>query len=177
MHWLDIVIIAALLLIAALGWRIGFLRNAVVLIAVVVGVVLAGSFHERVIVDLAISDDPTAQMRFASFVAIVLVVVLLGAVAGAFLRGAASVLMLGWADRAAGLIFGALAALIVLQALIAVAVAAPLPGAPEQIGQSEIGARMMDNIPVVRALLPESFDIAIRDFLDGVGQTSDSIGL
>lgn len=177
MHWLDIVIIAAILLIAALGWRIGFLRNAVVLIAVVVGVVLAGSFHERVIIDLAISDDPTAQMRFASFVAIVLVVVLLGAVAGAFLRGAASVLMLGWADRAAGLIFGALAALIVLQALIAVAVAAPLPGAPEQIGQSEIGARMMDNIPVVRALLPESFDIAIRDFLDGVGQTSDSIGL
>lgn len=177
MHWLDIVIIAAILLIAALGWRIGFLRNAVVLIAVVVGVVLAGSFHERVIVDLAISDNPTAQMRFASFVAIVFVVVLLGAVAGAFLRGAASVLMLGWADRAAGLIFGALAALIVLQALIAVAVAAPLPGAPEQIGQSEIGARMMDNIPVVRALLPESFDIAIRDFLDGVGQTSDSIGL
>lgn len=177
MHWLDIVIIVAILLIAALGWRIGFLRNAVVLIAVVVGVVLAGSFHERVIVDLAISDDPTPQMRFASFVAIVLVVVLLGAVAGAFLRGAAGVLMLGWADHAAGLIFGALAALLILQALIAVAVAAPLPGAPEQIGQSEIGARMMDNIPVVRALLPESFDIAIRDFLDGIGETGESIGL
>lgn len=177
MHWLDIVIIVAALLIAALGWRIGFLRNAVVLIAVIVGVVLAGSFHERVITDLAISDNPTAQMRFASFVAIVLVVVLLGAVIGAFMRGAASVLMLGWADRAAGLIFGVLAALLVIQALIAVAVAAPLPGAPEQIGQSEIGARLIDNIPVVRALLPESFDIAIRDFLDGIGETGESIGL
>lgn len=177
MHWLDIVIVVAILLLAALGWRIGFLRNAVVLVAAIVGVVLAGAYHERVIVDLAISENPTAQMRFASFIAIVLVLLLLGGLAGAFLRGAASVLMLGWADRAAGLVFGALAALLIIQALIAIAVAAPLPGAPEELGQSEIGRRLMDNIPVVRALLPEAFDIAIGEFLDGIGSAGDTIGL
>ena len=177
MHWLDIVIVVAILLLAALGWRIGFLRNAVVLVAAIVGVVLAGAYHERVIVDLAISENPTAQMRFASFIAIVLVLLLLGGLAGAFLRGAASVLMLGWADRAAGLVFGALAALLIIQALIAIAVAAPLPGAPEELGQSEIGRRLMDNIPVVRALLPEAFDIALGEFLDGIGSARDTVGL
>ena len=177
MHWLDITIIVAVALIAALGWRLGFLRNAVVLIAVAVGVVLAGAYHERVIVDLAIADEPTAQMRFASFVAIVGVVVLLGGIAGALLRTAASVLMLGWADRSAGLVFGALAALILTQALIAVAVYAPLPGAAEELGRSTLGALMMEGAPVVRTLLPEAFDLAIHNFLDGIEDTPRSLGL
>lgn len=177
MHWLDIVIVVAILLLAALGWRIGFLRNAVVLVAAVVGVVLAGAYHERVLTDLAIADEPTAQMRFASFVAIVMVVLLLGGVIGALLRGAASVLMLGWADRSAGLVFGAIAGLLLVQALIAVAVYAPLPGAAEELGQSRLGELMMDSAPLVRALLPESFDLAILDFIEGIQDAPDSLGL
>ena len=177
MHWLDIVIIVAVLLIAALGWRIGFLRNAVVLIAVVVGVVLAGSFHERVIVDLAISDDPTPQMRFASFVAIVLVVVLLGAVAGAFLRGAArrADARLGRPRRRPH--------------LRRARRPADPPGPDRRRRRRPPARRARTNRtvrnrrahdgqhPVVRALLPNTFDIAIREFLDGIGETGESIGL
>ena len=87
MHWLDIAIIVIVAVPALAGWRLGFVRKAVLLLAVSVGVAVAGAYHERVIIDLAIAETPTAEMRFASFAAIVAVVVVLGAVAGLLLRG------------------------------------------------------------------------------------------
>ena len=177
MHWLDIGIIVVVALLAIVGWRLGFMRKAVVLLAVVAGVVVAGAYHERVIVDLAIADVPTAEMRFASFVVIVGVIVVVGAFAGALLRGTADMLMLGWADRSAGLVFGLAVGVLVVQALIAVSVYAPLPGASAELGQSQLGAVMMDNVPVVRALLPESFDLAIHEFLAGLDEVPGTLGL
>ncbi len=177
MHWLDITIAVIVALPALAGWRLGFVRKAVLLLAVSVGVAVAGAYHERVIIDLAIAETPTAEMRFASFAAIVAVVVVLGAVAGLLLRGAAGLLMLGWADRSAGLVFGAAVGVLIVQALIAVAIYAPLPGASAEVGQSRLGAVMMDNVPVVRALLPGSFDLAIHEFLIGLDEVPQSLGL
>ena len=176
-HWLDITIAVIVALPALAGWRLGFVRKAVLLLAVSVGVAVAGAYHERVIIDLAIAETPTAEMRFASFAAIVAVVVVLGAVAGLLLRGAAGLLMLGWADRSAGLVFGAAVGVLIVQALIAVAIYAPLPGASAEVGQSRLGAVMMDNVPVVRALLPGSFDLAIHEFLFGLDEVPQSLGL
>ena len=85
--------------------------------------------------------------------------------------------MLGWADRSAGLVFGAAVGVLIVQALIAVAIYAPLPGASAEVGQSRLGAVMMDNVPVVRALLPGSFDLAIHEFLIGLDEVPPSLGL
>ena len=177
MHWIDIAILVLVVVLAVAGWRLGFLRKAVLLGASLVAVLVAGAYHERVIVDLAIADEPTAIMRFASFVAIATVIVVLGGVAGALLRGTADVLMLGWADRAAGLVFGLMISVVLVQALIAVAVYAPLPGAPAEVAQSQLGAVMLNNVPVVRALLPDSFDVALHEFLAGLEDAPIPLGL
>lgn len=178
LDWIDLVIVAVAIGIGVWGWRIGILRACVALLAIVVGVLLAGMYHERVFVDLAIAETPSGAMRTASFIVILGLVSLGGYMIGTFLRGLASVLLLGWADRAAGALFGVLFGLLLAQATIAIVVLAGLDDANGEIGKSVIGWAMMDNVPVVRALLPSDFDLAIQQFVadvDTVRSTTDGV--
>ena len=175
LSWVDLGIVLFVLGVGLAGWRVGILRMLVMLGAVVVGVVLAGMYHERVFVDLAISEEPTGVMLAASFAVIVLLVTVGGAVAGAFLRGVAAVLLLGWADRAAGALFGVLFGLLLAQAALAIVVLAGLDGATGVIGGSELGWLMLDNVPVVRALLPAEFDAAIQGFVAEVSSLKEAV--
>ena len=165
LSWIDVVIVGAAIGISVWGWRMGILRASVALAAILVGVLLAGIYHERVFVDLAIAESPSGAMRVASFAVILALVSVGGYVIGTFLRGLASVLLLGWADRAAGALFGALFGLVLAQAVIAIVVLAELDDANGEIGESVLGWLMMDNVPVVRALLPSEFDLAIQRFV------------
>lgn len=153
------------LAIGVAGWQLGILRTTVALLAIVAGVVLAGAYHERVFIDLAISEAPNRTMRLASFSVILGVVVIGGYLAGTLLRGAASVLLLGGADRLAGGLFGVIIGLLLAQALIAMVVLADFDDAEGVLGQSVVGRAMMQNAPVVRALLPSEFDLAIQRFV------------
>ena len=174
-NWLDFVIIAILAVSTIHAWRTGFLRGAVRLLAVVGGVLLAGAYHERVILDLAIATEPTPEMRLASFGVILAVVVLAGWIAGNFLKGAAEVLMLGWADRSAGALFGFLFAALLVQAAMAIVVVEPFAAAHETVADSAIGRVMLDNVPVVRALLPSDFDLGIQQFVAEVAAARASL--
>ena len=174
LSWIDLAIAGGSLLIALIGWRMGILRSAVALLAIVVGVVLAGMYHERVIVDLAISEAPSGAMRLASFAVILGLVIVGGAVVGSVLRGVASVLLLGWADSASGAVFGVLFGLVLAQAVIAIVVLAGLDDARGAIGESVLGWRMLENVPIVRALLPAEFDLAIQQFVAEVGELRSS---
>ena len=47
------------------------------------------------------------------------------------------------------------------------------------VGQSAIGIAMLDNAPVVRALLPSEFDLAIQGFaseVDALRSSVDQVG-
>ena len=165
LNWIDVAIIAVAIGIGVWGWRMGILRASVALLAIVVGVLLAGMYHERVFVDLAIAEMPSGAMRVASFAVILALVSVGGYVIGTFLRGLASVLLLGWADRAAGALFGVAFGLLLMQAVIAIVVLAGLDDANGEIGESVLGWVMLDNVPVVRALLPSEFDLAIQQFV------------
>ena len=167
---LDLVIIGLTVGIGFWGWKLGILRTAVALLAVVIGVFLAGLYHERVFIDLAISESPSGPMRAASFFAIMALVSVGGYIAGALLRGMASLLLLGWADRAAGGLFGAIFGLLLIQAAFAIVVLAGLDDADGAVGHSVIGWAMLENVPVVRALLPAEFDTAIQGFVAEVDE-------
>ncbi len=175
MNWLDFVIIAVLAVSTIYAWRTGFLRGAVGLLAVALGVVLAGLYHKRVILDLAIATEPSPEMLAASFGVILAVVVLAGWVAGNFLKGTAELLMLGWADRSAGALFGLFFAVLLVQAAMAIVVVAPIESAHETVADSLIGRVMLDNVPVVRALLPADFDLGIQRFVAEVEETRASL--
>ena len=55
--------------------------------------------------------------------------------------------------------------LLLMQAVIAIVVLAGLDDANGEIGESVLGWVMLDNVPVVRALLPSEFDLAIQQFV------------
>lgn len=176
---LDLVIVAVAVGIGVWGWQMGILRASVALAAIVVGVVVAGLYHERVFVDLAIAETPSGGMKAASFFLILTLVAVGGYILGTFLRGVASVLLLGWADRAAGGLFGVLFGLLLVQATFAILVYAGLSHVDGVVGQSAIGMAMLDNAPVVRALLPSEFDLAIQGFaseVDALRSSVDQVG-
>ncbi len=165
LSWIDWAIVVLALGVGLWGWRLGILRAGVALVAIVVGVQLAGMYHENVFIDLAIDESPSGVMQAASFGAILIFVSVVGYVIGTLLRGLASALMLGWADRSAGAVFGVLFGLVLAQAAIAIVVFAGLDDADGQLGESVFGWVMMDNAPLVRALLPAQFDLAIQEFV------------
>ncbi|MCY3733016.1 MAG: CvpA family protein [Chloroflexi bacterium] len=176
---LDVVIVVVAAGIGFWGWRMGILRASVALLAIVVGVVVAGLYHERVFVDLAIAETPSGTMKAASFSLILTLVSVGGYILGTFLRGVATVLLLGWADRAAGGLFGVLFGLLLMQATFAMLVYAGLGHVDGVVGQSAIGMAMLDNAPVVRALLPSEFDLAIQSFagdVDALRSSVDQVG-
>ena len=168
LNWIDVVVIGAALAVGYWGWRLGIVRAGASLIAVVVGVVLAGMYHESIFTDLAIDDAPSGIMRTVSFSVILALVVVGGYALGTLLKGLASVLLLGLADRTAGAIFGLIFGLLLAQAVFAILVLAGIGDAHDTLGDSTIGWWMMDNTPVVRALLPSQFDLAIQEFVSEV---------
>ncbi len=175
LNLLDLIIIAVALGIGVWGWRMGILRAGVALLAIVVGVFLAGAYHERVLIDLAISEAPSGLMKAVSFLVILVLVSVGGYVIGVFLRGLAALLLLGWADRAAGGVFGMLIGFLLIQAVFAIVVSAGLDDAHGLAGHSVIGWAMLENAPVVRALLPLEFDLAIQSFVAEVGQWRSTV--
>src|SRR5215204_350208 len=70
MNWLDLVILLVLAWFAIAGATAGLPRELVTLLAMLLGVVLAGLFHERLATDLLLFIDREQTARVAAFAAI-----------------------------------------------------------------------------------------------------------
>lgn len=164
MNWLDFLILALIAWLTLSAYLSGFIRETVGLGSVIVGVVLAGLLHDNLAanLDIVITDETAATVT--AFLAILIAVAVLGWVIGFFLRTVATLLFLGWADHAAGAVFGFIKGVILIQAAVVIFLLQPTLGIDDAISDSTIGSFFMDTTPVVRALLPEEFDQALRDF-------------
>lgn len=164
MNWLDFVILAAVAWFTLTAYLSGLIRETVGLAAVILGIVLAGAFHDNVAENLAVVSGEGRGSQIAAFLLIFIAVGVIGWVAALFLRRLAHLLFLGWADRTAGALFGFIKGVLVIQAVIVIFVLQPALGMESAIAQSTIGAFFLDTAPLVRALLPAEFDRAISDF-------------
>ena len=140
------------------------MRETVGLAAVLLGVVLAGIFHDRLADNLQIFIDDEIGTRIIAFLLIFAIVAIGGWALSLLLRTTATLLMLGWADRIAGAIFGFVKGVLIVQAVTVIFVLQPALGLDGAIADSAIGAFLLDSAPVVGALLPGEFDLALRDF-------------
>ena len=165
MSWVDWAIIGIAAAFALTGWRTGLVAMLVWAASVAAGIAVAGAWHGRVLVDLAfLEEPPSGWLRVGMFAVLLGAVMLAGAFAAHWAKGAAKSLMLGWADAAGGAVVGLAFALLAMQALIAAIVLAPVPEARELLADSEAGRLMLDAAPAVRALLPAEFDAALAEF-------------
>ena len=154
MHWLDIIIIIALIVPIFTGLMQGLIKAALSLAGIIVGVILASNFYENFAGVLSFISNIVA------FIIILALVFIVAQVAAFFLRATIKALTLGWVDRVGGAVFGFVMGAIFISALLATIVKF---FGESMITESALAGFLLDKFPIVLGLLPSQFD-SIRDF-------------
>jgi membrane protein required for colicin V production len=160
MNWLDIIILIVLALQVFTGLRQGLIKALGGLLGLIVGIVLAGRFHETLAGNLSgfISNPDIANV--VAFIAILLVVWAVFSIVAGLLTKLASMIFLGWINRLGGAVFGLLMGALFVGA--ALAAWARFFGTTS-LADSFMATFLLDKFPVVLALLPSQFD-SIKEF-------------
>ncbi|HEU5319939.1 MAG TPA: CvpA family protein, partial [Methylomirabilota bacterium] len=138
MNWLDIVIAAILIGFTLSAFSAGLIREVVTLVSAVLGVVVAGLFYDDLARDVLVFVDDADAARFFAFLALLGSVYLAGQLCTIMLKRAASLLLLGWADRLGGAAFGLLKGMILVEVLLILFVTYPQIGLDDDIDGSAL---------------------------------------
>ena len=117
MNWVDFLIIASVLLTAFLGWRNGIIRWTISLAGALLGIIVAGRTYESFSSAFTLVDSETVQ-RVGAYATIFLAFLVGSWFIARVLRSVITALFLGWVDRLAGLVVGALAGLLGASTLV-----------------------------------------------------------
>jgi len=160
MNWLDIVIIVVAVLLGLTGLRQGIIRTVVGIAGLIGGIVLAGRYYDELAAVLSSSGATWASI--AAYAIILFGTLIVAGVVGHFVAKLVHFAALGWLDRLVGFILGVVIGGLICAAVLAI-VGKYYPGAEAVISQSGLARFLMDQFPLLLALLPEEFDF-IRDF-------------
>ena len=161
MNWLDIVIIIVTLLLGMLGlWR-GAIKAVFGIVGLIGGIALAGRYY----LPLAsiLSSGEAIWSRIAAYAIILVATLIVAGVIGWFVAHLVHIVMLGWVDRLIGFILGAAIGSMLCAAVLAI-VSKYLPGTGEAISHSVMAKLLMEQFPLLLALLPEEFDFIAEFF-------------
>jgi len=175
MNWIDIVLIVFIILHAISGFRNGFIMEVASLAALILGVILGLYFINpvgRLLVSLFdVEDQYVPVLSFAViFIAVVLIVILLGKLAGKLV----DLTPLGIANKLGGAAFGILKGLFIFSVLLLIVVHFK----PTWISQEKrdgslfyryvekIGPLILDNV--------ENFDLGPGRVKEGTSGAPDS---
>ncbi len=165
MNWLDIVIIAVILVFALSAYSAGLIREVVTLVAAVLGIVIAGLLYDDLAADVLVFINNEEAALAVSFLILLGAVYLLGQIIAYLLKRAATLLMLGWADHLGGAAFGLLKGFIVVEVLLILFAAYPQLSLDDAIDDSELAPVFLDSVPVLLKVLPGQFDDRVDRFL------------
>ncbi|MDY6912084.1 MAG: CvpA family protein [Chloroflexota bacterium] len=189
MNWLDILVIIVLGVLTFWGLKRGLIGCIVPLAGIVLGIILAGAFHDSLGDKLSFFNNQSLA-NVVSFTLIIVVVFLLATVVGKITRKILQMTLLGWADRLGGALLGFATGWLVcsmVSVLIARYIALPadlthipasglidwlegLSGirqfAYNAIDRSRLAALQLDTFPLILGLLPGEFD-AVKKFFGG----------
>lgn len=163
MNWLDIVVIVMLIVPTLIGFKRGLIGTVVPLIGIILGIVLAGRFYGSIADWLSTWLHSPSQARIVGFIIIFVLVMVAMAVLAAVLRRFLGLLLLGWVDKLAGLVFGFLIGGLVMGAVLALASKFFPAAAESTIQGSALASFLLDKFPLVLYFLPSEFE-AVRHF-------------
>jgi len=152
MDWLDLILVIFLILAAFVGFSRGLLRTLIPLIGLVIGVVVAGRYYDA-LAHVVSSNSDAAYV--AAFAIIVVAFLIAAVILAEVLHRLLTIVLLGWVDHLAGLLFGVLFGIIIAGAVLAVLIKHSVGGATIQ--DSGVAAFLVDKFPVARSLLPGDF--------------------
>ncbi len=159
MNWVDLLIAGAIAWTTFRGLRTGLIRQVVWLVAVLVGLLLAGNLYDDLSanLDFVVEDETTRNL--VAFVAIIVGSVIAGMVIGEVLRTTATLLMLGPIDSLGGAAVGFLRGLVYVQlTLLAFAVFPANEDLAKGIDDSTLAPFFLDEIGFVERALPGEFE-------------------
>jgi membrane protein required for colicin V production len=164
MNWLDIVIIVVIVLLGLGGLRQGIIRTAFGIAGLIGGKALAGRYYD----ELAAVFSPTGAtwVNIAAYAIILIATLIVAGVVGHLVAKAVSFAALGWLDKLVGCILGVFIGGLFCAAILAILLKY-YPSTEAVIGQSGVAKFLMDQFPLLLALLPEEFDF-IRDFFSPI---------
>ena len=154
MNWLDIIIIILIAIPTIIGLRIGIIKAVLSIAGVIIGVVLAGRFYGSLGEALPISDEGIAKI--VAFAIILVAVMIIAAVAAAFIKKVISAILLGWVNRLGGAILGFLLGAIFCGAILSVL--GSFIADTDVVKESWLASVLLDTFPLVLALLPDELD-------------------
>ena len=161
MHWLDIILLIALVIPTFIGLKQGLIKAVLSLVGLIIGVVLAGNFYEQMAGVFGFIDNPNVA-NVVAYVVILVVVLIIAAVAAKLLKTFIKAVMLGWVNNTGGAIFGFLVGMIFLGAIMATW---EKFFGPDMLAESFIAEFLLKKFPLVLGLLPKEFDV-VRDFFN-----------
>jgi membrane protein required for colicin V production len=162
MNWLDAIILIAIIGFTVAAFRAGLIREVVTLVAVVVGVLIAGHYYDDLADDvlLFIKNDKAAKV--IAFLSLFGSVALMGQLAAVLMKKTVSILLLGWLDHLAGAAFGLLKGLVLVELFLMFFATFPYLGLDDAIDGSGIAPLFLDNGPALLKLLPGEFNQAVE---------------
>ena len=149
MNWLDIVIVVAGSSITLIGWAIGGIFIGVTALGILAGMALATRLQDEVqpLFSRFIDSDNGAEI--ASFALIFVLIILASVAFSAALKTVLSKLMLGWVDKAAGLVVGLVLTFVIGSVVLATIQHHPVLGLETTIEDSALGSFLADKFDVV----------------------------
>jgi membrane protein required for colicin V production len=161
MNWVNIAIIVVGIIFALIGLRQGIIRTLFTLAGLIGGVVLAGNYYQSLA--NVLSSEGASWAGIAAFAIILIATLIVANIIGSLIARLLHLLMLGWVDRVFGFILGAGVGGVLCAAILAI-VGKYLPGIGQDlIGESSLAKLLMEQFPLLLALLPQEFDF-IRNF-------------
>jgi uncharacterized membrane protein required for colicin V production len=164
MNFLDLVILLTLAWFTIAGATARLPRELVTLFAMLLGVVLAGLFHERLADDLLVLIDSFRVARVVGFAAIFFAVWGAGQIAVVLFKDAALSLTFGPLDFGGGLAAGLLKGIILVEATLFLFARYQFDTMTSAIDGSLLPPIFMRGIPFVLWLLPSAFRAAVDAF-------------
>jgi membrane protein required for colicin V production len=165
MNWIDIVIVLVIGSFTITAYMAGLIREVVTLVSAFLGIIVAGLFYQDLGNDVLVFIEDDAANGAVSFLVLLGAVYLAGQLVAVMLKTTASLLLLGWADRIGGALFGFLKGLIIVEVLLIVLVTYPLFGLDDDIDGSGLASLFLDAVPALLLLLPNEFEQAVDAFV------------
>ena len=160
MNWLDIVIIVILVASIFIGGKTGLIKSLLSLVGLVVGINLAGRYYLTLAEQLTFIPQEKVS-HIVAFAIILIGVMVVAALAGWLLTKIVSAVMLGWVNGLGGMAFGLVMAVLSVSTLLAIWV--KFFGMNQVVSNSGLASLLLNQLPVILALLPPDFDV-IRSF-------------
>jgi membrane protein required for colicin V production len=155
MNWLDIVIIVVALLFGVFGLWQGAIKALFGIAGLIGGIVLAGHYYQALASML--SPGGATWSDIAAYAIILVATLVLAGAIGWLVSHLVHITMLGWLDRLVGFVLGAAVGAMLCAAILAI-ISKYFPGSQTAISQSAIAKFLMEQFPLLLALLPDEFD-------------------